>query len=730
MIRHRTFPLIVLILMMSIFSPSYSQSSKKLTYAQVFNRAEPRLFRELPNISSWLDDQSYLESRSGQDRSRGVIYRIDAATGQESVYFDPAAAADKLPKGFNLDRFADRTADYDGYILSQQQDLYYYCASRSLFKRLTASPAEEKTPHFSPDGRRVAFTRDNDLYVLDIDSGLERRLTTDGSSTVYNGWASWVYYEEVLGRSSRYCAFWWSPDSRSLAFMRFDDSRVPEFTIFDADGVHGRLEVARYPKAGDPNPQVRIGVVEIDSAKITWVADNATSDDYLAWPMWTADSRQLVYQRLNRGQDHLSIEMMELNSGAVKKIYDETNPAWVEFFEDLYLFADGSGLLMRSSADGWPHLYYYDLSGKLRARLTRGEWTVKKILRVDEKGRTLFFAADKEGSTENDLYRVQLDGKGLQRLTQGAGTHTCIVSPSGRYFIDTYQNFATPRAMTLRDGAGKTIRPLVDSRLPVLQDYALGKAELFRIPAEDGLQLPAAWVLPPDFDPGKKYPVVLAVYGGPNNATVSDRFPDLDAFYMAQCGIINISVDHRGSGHLGKQGVVLMHRNLGKWEMRDYISVVKWLRRQPFVDSARIGITGGSYGGFVTALALTYGADYFTHGIAEYSVTDYRLYDSIYTERYMDLPSENPEGYDFTCVAKHADKYRGHLLIVHGTLDDNVHMQNSIQLIDALQDLNKDFEMQIYPNERHGVRPPKSRHLARTRMLFWMRHFFNQDQIE
>jgi dipeptidyl-peptidase-4 len=308
-------------------------------------------------------------------------------------------------------------------------------------------------------------------------------------------------------------------------------------------------------------------------------------------------------------------------------------------------------------------------------------------------------------------------------LTIEQGSHTCSISPKGAYFIDTHNNATQPGRMTLRDRSGKVLRTLGDQKLPLMDEYQLGKTEVFAIPSGDGYDLPAKWTLPADLDPGKKYPVLFQVYGGPGAPSVFNTFPRLSDHFMAQKGIIVISVDHRGSGHFGKKGAALMHRQLGKYEMQDYTAAVKWLRKLPFVDSTRIGITGGSYGGYATLMALTAGADYFTHGQADFSVTDWRLYDNVYTERFMDTPEENPEGYKAASVMTHADRLKGKLLITHGTMDDNVHMQNTLQLIDKFEDLDKDFQLMLYPNGRHGIGPPKNKHMAREGWEFWREHF-------
>jgi dipeptidyl-peptidase-4 len=585
----------------------------------------------------------------------------------------------------------------------------------------------EQNPRLSPDGQYVAYTRGHNLYSLEIQRGLEYQLTKDGSDTIYNGWSSWVYYEEILGRRSRHSAFWWSPDSLKIAFLRFDDSPVPSFPLFSFNGAHGKLDIMRYPKAGDPNPYVKLGVVSATGGNIVWADVEENADHYVAWPFWLKDSSKLTFQWMNREQNRIKIYTMNLETGKKAEIYDESQPSWVEFFEDLHFFEDGRGFLLRSDRDGWRHLYTCDLDGKRIKRLTQGEWTVSNITRVDEHNDQVYFHARKGLTAETHLYRVKLDGSGLKRLTQEAGSHRGDVSPEGTFVIDRYSNISTPSRIDLMRSDGTIIRTLGDSASSRMEEYPIGKKELFTINTEDGQTLPASWILPPDFSENKTYPVLFTIYGGPGSSDVSNSYPRLSHLYIAQEGIIVFAVDHRGSGHFGKKGMAMMHRNLGKWEMHDLIQAVRWLRKKAFVDKDRIGITGGSYGGYTTCMALTYGADYFTHGYARSSVTDWRLYDSVYTERYMDRPSDNPDGYEFGAAMTHAHKLKGTLFMSHGNMDDNVHMQNTIQLMDALIDLEKStFEFMVYPGQKHGTRGKKRSHSNRHYIDFWFSNFLDR----
>lgn len=707
-------------------SSQAENAKKKLSYAQVYEDAEPRVFGPLERLGGWIDGDYFLQWEKKENGSPKWL-KVNARTGEKDVFIDYEAIQKKMPESLDASSHIDETSDYSGLLYSHKGDLYYYSRPQVKFRRLTATPDGEMNPTLSPDGRLVAYTRNHNLYTLDIQSGLEFQLTSDGSDTIYSGWASWVYYEEILGRGSRYRAFWWSPDSRSLAFLRFDDSPVPVFPIFHhTKGIHGELEKERYPKAGDPNPYVKLGIVFATGGDVVWADIEEKADHYAAWPFWTRDSSTLTFQWMNRGQNVIKIFAVDPSTGEKTEIYQEEQKTWVEFFTDLYFFEDGRGFLLRSNADGWSHLYLYDMQGGLMRRLTQGPWTVTGITRVDEENNRVYFHARQDESTENHFFSVSLDGSGLNRLTEEPGYHRCQVSPRGKYFIDSYSNLTTPSRQELRKGDGGLIRLIADSRTEEMDRHLLAQKELLELPTQDGWILPGYWILPPDFDDNKKYPVLFTIYSGPGSSSVSNTYPGLSQLYFAQEGIIIFALDHRGSGHFGKKGMAWMHRNLGKWEMHDLIEAAKWLRSKPFIDNQKIGITGGSYGGYTTCMALTYGAGYFTHGYARASVTDWRLYDTVYTERYMNRPVDNPEGYKAGSVMTHAENLKGVLYMSHGAIDDNVHMQNTVQLISTFMDLDKVFEFMIYPDQRHGYRGKKRDHSNRHYVNFWFHHFLER----
>jgi len=711
-----------------------AQQKKKLTFDQLYMGAETQLLTPLPNITGWEDDTHYLVSRRQEGERQPKLYSVDAKSGRETETKAKTPDLDQFREvvgsDVNVNAPASANEGRTKLIYVKEKDLYLLNTETKEFKQLTQTPSEERNPLLSPDADYVAFTRDNNLFAIDLKSEKEYQYTSDGAKFIYSGYAAWVYFEEILGRGSRYRAFWWSPDGKKLAFMRFDEAKVPVFPLYNSEGVHGFLEETPYPKPGDPNPDVRVGIVPVTGGSIVWADFNEKDDQYFGTPFWTPDSKELWVQWMNRGQDDYRIYGVDPQTGKKRLVYGEQQSSWIDWMERIEFLKENKGFIIRSDKDGWDHMYLFSMDGKLKNRITGGKWQVSGIQLVDEDGGWVYFTARKEASTRTDLYKVKLNGKQLTRLTFGEYTHTPRLSPKGSYFITTYHNVATPERTALYTGDGRLVRELGDSKGKEFDNYDLAKVELTRVRTPDGYDLPVVVTWPVDFDASKKYPVLISIYGGPNSGTVRDGWRGTRDQWWAQEGIIQVSCDHRGSGHFGKEGVALMHRNLGKWEMNDYIEVVKWLRTKPYVDATKIGITGGSYGGYTTCMALTYGADYFTHGIAGSSVTDWNLYDTHYTERFMDTPAENPEGYKNGLVMTYADRYKGLLRIVHGTMDDNVHMQNSIQLVDKLQDLGKHFEFMVYPGGRHGWGGAKAVHNRIEAAHFWYRNLLEKPMPE
>lgn len=664
---------------------------KKFTFSQIFMGEYPAIFRSLPAIEGWIDDDHYIEVQT-DDNGNETRYSVEAVSGKRTAYH-PLKKEDAV------------SVDDD-------------------------TVAQNTTP--SPDGKYLAYTKNHNLYVRDIATRQETALTSDGGDNILNGYASWIYYEEILGRSSHYKAFWWSPDSKRIAYMRFDESQVPIFPIYFASGQHGYLEKERYPKAGDKNPEVKIGITDISSRKTVWADFDEKNDQYFGTPQWTP-SNELLVLWLNRGQDTLNVYELSNSDGKKKLIYKETQSTWITLDDDnrFTFLSRGKGFIMKSDKDGWQNLYLHDDNGKQVSKITDGSFWGTEILYIDEKNKEVYLRARKENSGRFDIYKASLNGKKITRLTSGSFTYDGpVISPNAKYIIATYSNVYTPPGVVLIDNKGKIVREIANSKTAAADDYAIPVSKYVTVKSDDGIfDLPMTITYPIDFDSTKKYPVWISIYGGPNFGTVYDRWKPAGGLqqWWAQEGIIQVVMDNRSSGHFGRKGINYIFKQLGKWETEDYMTCAKWLKSRKWVDNTKIGITGGSFGGYITCMALTYGADVFTHGIADYSVTDWSLYDSHYTERFMKTPEQNPEGYKVTSVFSYVNRYKGVLRIVHGSTDDNVHMQNTIQLIDMLQDLNKSFELMIYPGQRHGIGHSKSRHNLVETCRFIYHYMLNKE---
>ena len=684
-------------------------------------------------ILGWTDDTHYLIRNFDADKNP-IVQSVDIKTGKgvpvPRQKSDFESISEHLPQGITLNRNDVISPDGKSVIILKDNDLFFFAIGDKDLRRLTNDKIPEVNARFSPDGKKIAYTKNKDLYVFDLGGNKETRLTFDASDKIYNGYCSWVYMEEVLERPSHYAAFWWSPDGNKVAYLRTDETAVPVFTLNrldEADGIHGLIEATPYPKAGDPNPRVKMGVADVATAKTVWVKTDYTVDQYIAWPFWTPDSKKLAVQVVNRDQNDIKIILADPSTGDFSQIYDESRKTWVEFYEDIYVMKNGSGFIVRSYRNDWENLYYYGWDGKIIAQLTNFNFRVTDIEKVDEDLKTVYFSATGQESTDKHFYRVGLDGKNLIQLTTGNGTHNVSISPEGSYFIDTWNSVVSAGSMIALDKKGKLIREVYKFEQPAYDRSKNSRTEMVKIMTSDGLfNMPATITYPVNFDTAKKYPVIFAIYGGPNSENVSNRWFGNTPSWNSQNGIITFSVDHRGSGHFGKKGLDYLYRCLGKWEILDYEDAVKWLRAKPFIDSTRMGITGMSYGGYMTCLALTKGADYWTHGFAGSPVTDYRLYDDIYTERYMDTPQDNPEGYKDGSALSYVKNYKGKLFVTHGDMDDNVHMQNSIFLISKLEDEGKSFEFMLYPGGRHGWGGAKAVHARTEANDFWLRNFFGK----
>ncbi len=587
--------------------------------------------------------------------------------------------------------------------------LCFVVSATSLFAQTAEAIDNAENPTYSPDSAYVAFTRNNDLYTFRVADQQEIRLTFDGNDTILNGRSSWVCMEEIFGRGSRYKAFWWSPDSRRLVFFRTDETGVPLFTVTDSPGQNGYVETLRYPKPGNKIPTMKAGIVNAEGGNIVWANIDDRQEAYLGLPYWRPDSKAVWVQWIDRAQQNYKILETTIDNGVVKQLYAEHQDTWISIDDEprIRFLESGKGFILQSDKSGWNHLYLHDMNGKLLNPITSGSYTVRQVVDVDEKAKTVYFTCFKDNIGCEDFYAARLDGKKLQRLSFGNFSHKVTISDDRKYFTTTYSNAVTPPKRDKYTIKGKFVSREYDAdTVPVTS-----LAEFITIKSADGkFDLPMRIIRPPHMEKDKVYPLKIDVYGGPGNLIVRNDWiaPNHDTRQYAQDGLLQVTMDHRGSGHNGKVGQNDMYRNLGYWEIKDYTHCVQWLVDNLQADSTKVMITGFSYGGYITSYALTYGADVFTHGIAGGSVTDWGLYDAIYTERYMGTPQNNPEGYKNSSVINHADRLKGQLLLTHGLRDENVHAQNTFRLVAAFQDLGKKFELMIYPESRHGYRGKKA----------------------
>ena len=667
---------------------------------------------------------------------------------------------------------------------------------------------------YSPDSTKIAFTRNNDLYVVDIASGVETRLTFDGSELILNGYASWVYYEEILGRSSKYKAFWWSPDSKKIGFYRFDNTEVPVFPIYSAYGkdyaghssyplpsppgspspkvtnmgLGGSLSETRYPKCGQTNPQVRIGVVELEgrsfagaqddrggsTGNLVWADFDETEDQYFGIPFWGPDSKEFFIARMPRLQNTIDLYAVNAADGSKRHVYNETYKTWLNWFNGV-IFTEKGLYMAREFESGWQQIYFLSYDGKQFRRLTSGtNWSVS-LLRVDEKKGDVYFTAKRDASVRHAVYKVDARGV-ITALTDPAYNVVGVkFSPDGKHFVASYSNVTTPTKVAVFQNSGGVVSSghggdIEKGNLsgPVAQKLKAGKyglkglvvadaagadydaskcalGQLVHITTADGFVLPGMIVYPKGFDAAKKYPVHVDIYGGPNTPVVRDRWtmPNANNQWWSENGIIQIWVDPRAGGHNGRAGLDMIYRQLTVNEVKDFCAWGEWLQSLPYVKSDKIGVEGFSFGGTMTAMLVMRASDKFHYGVAGGGVYDWALYDSHYTERYMD----NPEGYEASKVLNYVSEYPADfsarrsfadsqddkqsaqeqvmLKLTHGTGDDNVHHQNTLLLVDELHKAQKKFDFMIYPDGMHGYYSYQGSHFLLANRDFWLEYLLD-----
>ncbi|HKS27027.1 MAG TPA: S9 family peptidase [Pyrinomonadaceae bacterium] len=716
--RNRKTSLFASLLLVCLSVVAQAQD-KLLTIDDIFDPAKRVNFSgTAPSNLQWLKDGDfYLQSKTDPQTRTTQLLKVNARTGDASPFFDAARMEAALMKiqGMKADdaRRLSRQSSYHlnpaqtGVLLNSQGDLIYYELGTDRAVKLTNSPEEEMEEDFSPDGAMVSFVRNNNLFVLDVATGRERQLTTDGSEKVFNGRLDWVYEEELYGRGDKR-GYWWSPDSKQIAYLRLDEKDVKSFPVVDHIPTVQVLEDTAYPLAGAPNPLARLGIVSATGGTTRW-ADTSKYDpkDFLIVRVtWSPDSRRVIYQAQNREQTFLDLNAAA-SDGKATTLFREQTKAWVEAVANPRWLKDGS-FLWRSERDGWMHLYHYAPDGKLIRQVTQGKWEVRELDEVDETAGMIYFRATEHSHIAEQVYRIKLDGSGLTRLTQTEGNHRASFNPKATLFIDYWSDVNTPNQVRLFNSDGTVARVIDENNVQTLRQYRLGKTELMQVRTRDGFVMEAMMIRPPDFDPSKKYPVMQFTYGGPHAPQVKNSWGGSTYMWhqlLAQKGYIIWVCDNRTASGKGAESAWPVYKNFGTLELQDIEDGLSYLKTQPYVDASRIGIWGWSYGGFMTSFALTHSKS-FKLGIAGGTVTDWANYDSIYTERYMLTPQRNPEGYRRGSVLAAAANLSGRLLLIHGTIDDNVHMANTIQLVYALQKAGKQFDLMLYPKSRHGVTDP------------------------
>jgi dipeptidyl-peptidase-4 len=596
-------------------------------------------------------------------------------------------------------------------------DYYLYDTTTKKVSKVFDFQVQE--PTFSPDGKKIAFARDNNLYVFDIASKQITAITSDGKkNSVINGITDWVYEEEFAFVR----AFDWSKDSKKVAYIRFDESQVPEFSMsmFKKD-LYPTVETFKYPKAGEKNSEVSLHIYDIASKGTQKVNLSQYADFYIARMKWTNEANVLSAQVLNRHQDNLDLLFIDGNSGATKVVLNEKDKAYIDVTDNLTFLKDNS-FIWTSEKDGFNHIYLYDKTGKLKNQVTKGNWEVTNYYGFDEKNNTVFYQSVENGSINRDVYSINLNGKNKVRLSKSTGTNAATFSPNFQYFITTFSSATQPTTYTLNEakkGAQVQVIENNEALATKLKGYDLPAKEFFVLKTAKGNEL-NAWILKPkDFDPNKKYPVFMYQYSGPGSQQVNNDWNGSDDYWfqmLAQQGYIVACVDGRGTGFKGAAFKKVTQKELGKYEVEDQIDAAKVIGNYPYVDKNRIGIWGWSYGGFMASNCILKGADVFKMAIAVAPVTNWRFYDSIYTERYMQTPQENATGYDENSPINHVNKLKGKYLLIHGSGDDNVHVQNSMQMIEALIQANKQFDSEIYPDKNHGIYGGKTRIQLYTKM--------------
>ena len=703
------------------------QSPKKLLSLDDICHPEDKIDfdRTPPEKLVWFDLDHYLQP--GREGAVPVL-KVHAPTGRSEPFYGAPlmqGTLERLPGVSPEDarRLAGQkdhlpNEDKTALLIHHESDLLYYRLDDGSAFVLAGGRDPKVAAEFSPDGRLVCYIKDNNIHVVEVETRIDRTLTEEGTDTMLAGRLDWVYQEELYGRDN-FKGYWWSPDSTKIAFLLLDTSTVRPFTLIDHVSSTQALEVSKYPKAGEANPTVRLGVVSASGGPVQWVNTSEYEDveHLIVRVAWTREGGPIAYQVQDREQTWLDLNLASADSGTSKTLFRETSGTWVRALDDPRWLQDGSFLWL-SERSGWKHLYHYGSDHHLLRQVTSGAWEIRELHGTDEGRRLVYFTATEHSHVANHVYRIGLDGAGLTRLTLQDGTHRAEFSPAFDYFIDYRSDASRPTEVRLYKASGELVRVIDENRRPVFDQYRWGETEFLQVSTRDGFIMEAMMIRPPDFDPSKKYPVLVHTYGGPSAPKVVNAWGGATFLWhqmLAQKGYIIWICDNRSASGKGAGSSWPVYRNIGELELQDVEDGLAWLKSKTYIDGSRVGIWGWSFGGALTVSALIH-TETFKLGIAGAPVTDWRLYDTIYTERYMGRPENNLEGYEKSSLLKRAAQLHGKLLLIHGTMDDNVHMQNSIQLIYELQRAGKQFDFMLYPKARHGVEDPHQLYHLRTLM--------------
>jgi len=731
---------ILILLSFLLISSTYAQETKekqKITLEDIMLR-----YQFYANSVYGINSMNNGEEYTSQEGDKIVKYSYQ--TGEKiKVIFDLAYYSDLKIKSLSDYNFStnEEKIILEGnntpiYRRSYTADFYIFDTKSKKVQAVSKEmPVQLAT--LSPDGKQVAFVRKNNIFITNLETEEEIQVTTDGEKNkIINGAPDWVYEEEFEFNK----AIAWSADSKKLAFIRFDESLVPEFGMTVFKGLAPSLEenslypeniVWKYPKAGEVNSIVSVHCFNIDSKKTLKIDIGQETDQYIPRIQWTKDANKLAVLRLNRLQNKLEILLSEATSGESRVIYTETNKYFIDetLFDHINFLNDGENFTLVSEIDGYTHIYLYNLKGEKVKQITSGNFDVTEFYGYDEKNKLFYYQAAEISPVQRHVYSIDLKGKTKTRLTPKDGTNHADFSKSYKYFINYFSSANIPTIVTLNDNKGKEIRVLEDNKALVerLNEFAYQPKNFFKFKTQQGNELNGWMIKPVDFDESKKYPVLMTQYSGPNSQSATDSYSTGWEQVLANEGFIVVCVDGRGTAARGEEFRKVTYKELGKYEIEDQIEAAKYLTTLPYVNPKQITIWGWSYGGFMALLGVTKGSDYFSAGIAVAPVTNWRFYDNIYTERFMRTPQENPTGYDENSPINHVNKFKGKLLLVHGTADDNVHWQNSAEFVEAMVQSGKQFQTFYYTNRNHGIYGGKTRLHLYTMMLNFLKENLKED---